>query len=261
MNQVLKKIWCSFVVGTGALADLTWPPACEACGNPKVSADGLCAACGVRLLRLVSLTHCPRCGTSIGPNIPVPQDGCAGCPATLPRFERVFRLGPYADPLRSLIHKLKYGRKDTMLNRLGRMLGRAVAARTGDRPLELVMPTAMHWRRRLVRGCDHARSLGATVAKELHLPLGNELVRVRNTPPQVNLPRSRRIENVRGAFAVHRGAGLAGAHILLIDDVTTTGATANEAARTLLRAGAARVVLAVVAKSEPPTAYAQHISN
>jgi len=152
-----------------------------------------------------------------------------------------------------------------MRRRLGEMLGQTVSAGiSGDDDeggFDLVMPVAMHWRRRLVRGWDHARTLARAAARKLGLPVGNELHRVRNTPPQVHLPRSRRIENVRGAFSVTpRGAkALDGAHILLVDDVTTTGATANEAARTLLRAGAARVVLAVIAKSEPPTAYTEHV--
>jgi ComF family protein len=149
-----------------------------------------------------------------------------------------------------------------MRQRLGQMLGQLVAAEIDDDQTapQLIMPTPMHWRRRLVRGWDHARALAGAIARELRLPVGNELVRLRNTPQQARLPRSRRIENVRGAFAVRKGDGLVGASILLVDDVTTTGATANEAARTLLQAGAARVTLAVVAKSEPPTAYARRTS-
>ena len=84
--------------------------------------------------------------------------------------------------------------------------------------------------------------------------MAHELVRVRNTPPQVRMPASRRAANVRGAFAVRRGA-LEGTSVLLVDDVTTTGATANEAARACLNAGAQRVGLAVLAKAEAPTAY------
>ena len=92
----------------------------------------------------------------------------------------------------------------------------------------------------------------------LGLPVGDELVRVRNTPPQVNLSRTGRMANVRDAFAVRHAAGVRGANVVLTDDVTTTGATANEAARTLLRAGANDVTLAVLAKAEPPRAYAGH---
>ncbi|MDP6637172.1 MAG: ComF family protein [Phycisphaerae bacterium] len=262
MRGRLGRVWPALTAGAGALGDLLLPRTCAACENPDVPVGRLCESCSVRMLSLVSLSYCPRCGTTIGPHIPVSEDGCSGCPATLPRFARVFRLGPYSHPLRSVIRELKYHRRDTMRQRLGQMLGQLVAAEIDDDQTapQLIMPTPMHWRRRLVRGWDHARALAGAIARELRLPVGNELVRLRNTPQQARLPRSRRIENVRGAFAVRKGDGLVGASILLVDDVTTTGATANEAARTLLQAGAARVTLAVVAKSEPPTAYARRTS-
>ena len=119
----------------------------------------------------------------------------------------------------------------------------------------------MHWLRRLGRGFDHARAIAAGLARELRLPLGRELVRVRNTLPQVHLPVSRRSANVRGAFAVRRGADVDGAGVLLVDDVTTTGATVNEAARVLLAAGAREVVVAVLAKAEPPAAYSASLQG
>jgi len=263
MSGALGAVWSSLTAGAGALGDLVLPRACAACESPDVSTGRLCASCNIRLLSLVSLSYCPRCGTTVGPYLPVGDDGCPGCPTTLPRFARVFRLGPYTNPLRSVIRELKYHRRDTMRRRLGYMLGQLVAGGTDDDETapQLVMPVAMHWRRRLVRGWDHARALAGAVAGELHLPVGNELVRLRNTPQQAQLPRSRRIENMRGAFSVRKAKGLTGASILLVDDVTTTGATANEAARILLQAGAARVTLAVVAKGEPPTAYAQHAAG
>jgi len=242
----------------GGIADLLLPEVCVACGSADIAADGLCKACNVRLLSLVSLPYCPRCGTTVGPNIPIRQDGCSACQTVLPRFTRVFRLGPYTEPLRGVIRRLKYHRDDTSVHRIGRMLAETIAAQSQGLAFDLVVPVPMHWRRRLMRGCDHAFMLAAAVGRELNLPVGRELLRLRNTPPQVHLPRSKRIENVRGAFATRSSFALAGANVLLIDDVTTTGATANEAARTLLRNGASGVTLAVAAKAEPPTAYTQH---
>jgi len=259
MNGTLGAIWSAVASGAGAMGDLVLPRACAACRSPEISSGRLCEPCNIALLSLVGLSYCPRCGTTIGPNIPVRPDGCPGCPSTLPRFAQVFRLGPYADPLRTVIRELKYHRRDTMRRRMGQLLGQLVAAGIQDDQTapQLVMPAPMHWRRRIVRGWDHARALADAVGQELRLPVGHELVRLRNTPQQAQLPRSRRITNVKGAFAVKNADALSGASILLVDDVTTTGATANEAARTLLQAGAARVTLAVIAKSEPPTAYAQ----
>ena len=250
LGAALRALWAG-------LADLLLPDVCGSCRSAPVSADGLCSDCSVRLLALVSLPYCPRCGATLGVNIPLRDDGCECCPTTLPRFAGVFRLGPYADPLRSVIRELKYRRRQVMRRRLGRLLGQAVASQADD-TFDLVMPVPMHWRRRLARGCDHARILARAVAAELRLPVGDELVRVRNTPPQTHLPRTRRIENVRGAFEVAGASAIEGAKVLLADDVTTTGATANEAAKALLAAGAHKVTLAVIAKSEPPRAYTQH---
>ena len=146
------------------------------------------------------------------------------------------------------------------MRRLGRMLAEGVKAASADEGFDLVVPVPMHWRRRFARGCNHAGILAGAVARGLRLPLGDELIRVRNTPPQVHLPKSRRVENVRRAFGVRPRARIEGARVLLVDDVTTTGATASEAARTVLRAGASSAHLAVVAKAEPPRAYSAHLS-
>jgi len=245
-------------LSAAGLADLFLPSVCAACGADDVAEAGLCAACNVKLLSLVSLPYCPRCGATVGPNIPIREDGCAACDTTLPRFARVVRLGPYTEPLRSIVRDLKYSRWQGLCGHLGCLLGEAVETTCEAESFDLAMPVPMHWRRRLARGSDHARVLGRAVAGRLDLPLGDELIRVRHTPPQVGLPRSKRAGNVRGAFGVSRPAAVEGAKIVLVDDVTTTGATANEATRALLGAGALRVVLAVATKSEPPTAYTQH---
>lgn len=240
------------------MLDLLLPETCGACAASEVATAGLCAPCARTLLSMVALPYCPRCGATIGPNIPVREDGCPGCPTVLPRFEMVVRLGPYANPLRSIIHELKYRRREEMLRRLMQLLAEAVIARTRGETFDLLMPVPMHWLRRLWRGFDHARALGGRLARQLDLPLGGELIRIRNTPPQVQFSRTKRKQNVSGAFALRSAAAIEGARVLLVDDVTTTGATANEATRTLLSGGAAKVTLAVVAKAEPPTAYTQH---
>ena len=249
----------SDAVGTclHGLVELVLPDVCGACGAEEVARGGLCDACNRQLLSLVSLAFCPRCGQTLGPNIPARADGCAGCGDTLPRFERVDRLGPYTGPLRQAVRGLKYHRRQRLRARLAHLLAERIAAGLEDGfGFDAVVPIPMHWRRRLARGFDHARAIATRLAGELALPVGCELARTRNTPPQIHLPRTRRLENVRGAFAVRSEASVAGTSLLLVDDVTTTGATAEEAARTLLRAGAAHVRLAVFAKSETPTAYA-----
>ncbi|MFW6133037.1 MAG: ComF family protein [Planctomycetota bacterium] len=257
--SVARNIAAAGRAVAGGLVELVLPDACAACAEAEPDADGLCEACNVELLNLVGLNACRRCAATLGPNIPARDDGCDACSATLPRYDRVVRLGPYAGPLRAFVRNLKYHRREAMRRRLARLLAEAVAARAAG-AFDLVAPVPMHWRRRLVRGYDHAGVLGWEIARTLRCPLDEVLVRVRHTAPQVRLSRTQRVANVRGAFTVRRRADLDGARVLLVDDVTTTGATADEAARTLLRGGAASVTLAVVAKAEPPTAYTEHLA-
>ncbi len=246
-------------IGEGLL-DLLWPGVCGGCGAAAARQGRLCEACSVRLLRLVSLPYCPRCGASLGPGVPAYTDGCVACSNPLPRFSRVIRLGPYTQPLRYAIRRLKYRGRLELLGPLCDWLAEGIEASLPaqePRP-EVVVPVPMHWRRRIWRGLDHANLLAEALAGRLRLPVGEELIRIRSTPPQVRMNRTQRIANVRGAFAAANSAAMAGVRVLLVDDVTTTGATANECARTLLRAGAEGVMLAVLAKAEPPTAYAAH---
>ncbi len=240
------------------VADLLLPHVCTACGRDVPTSEGLCASCSERLLTLVALPYCPRCGATVGPNIPVREDGCWACGHVLPRFAKVIRLGPYAHPLRGLVGRLKYHNRDAVAGRLGDMLAHAVESHCPDENFDVIVPVPMYWRRRLQRGYNHSAVLAGVLGRRLKIPVGEELRRTRNTPPQVRLSRTRRIENVKGAFVVKSKRYVAAARVLLIDDVTTTGATANESARTLLAAGASSVHLAVVSKAEPPRAYTQH---
>jgi len=204
---------------------------------------------------LVAMPYCRLCGSNAAASSGRP--GCGLCPTPLPRFSRVFRLGPYDPPLRGIIKQFKYRRQERLCRRLGALLAGAIGAGSEALP-DVVLAVPAHWKRRFARSFDHSRALAAAIARGLHVPLGDELVRIRHTPPQANLPRTRRIENVRGAFEARSSKALSGARVLLVDDVTTTGATANEATRAILKAGASEVVLAVIAKAQPPAAYAEH---
>jgi len=238
------------------LVRLVWPDTCIACGTNEPTHRGLCEACSRDLLSLTALRACPRCGSTLGPGIKADLDGCWTCPETMFRFARLVRVGPYAPPLEPAIQRMKYRRRGQGTRELAALLAEAVAARCADVALDVAVPVPMHWLRRLRRGSNHSAGLAAGLARRLRIPLGRELVRVRNTPPQVGLPASRRAENVRRAFAVPHPKTIDGAGVLLVDDVMTTGATANEATRALLAAGAERVIVAVLARAEAPVAYA-----
>ncbi len=240
---------------------LLWPEVCAGCGCGDEVREGFCANCSRDLLSLAALSYCPRCGATVGLGIRADEDGCYACPSTMPRFAHLVRVSPYAAPLRQTIIWMKYRRRSHVAGHVGKLLAGAVSARCDVASIDLVLAVPMHWLRRLGRGWNQSDALADSVAGRLGLPVGDELIRTRNTPPQVRLPASSRAANVRGAFAVTRPGSLRGAHVLLIDDVLTTGATANEASRTLLAAGAKKVTVAVLAKAEPPTAYEQQVAG
>ena len=254
MSAAAQFVWTYLRDLARSTADLVLPEVCLACQGAHVDSQGLCTQCLEKLLTLVGLPYCVRCGSNGG--AAAAERGCFNCPPVLPRFDRLVRLGPYDDPLKNLVRAFKYRRQEALADFLGAMLAQAVRGQCPQDTFDVVLPAPAHWRRRLWRGYDHAASLAGAVARELKIPLGHELVRLRHTPPQAHLPRTRRLQNVRGAFGVLSPDGVRAARVLLVDDVTTTGATADEATRTLLDAGAAHVTLAVIAKAQPPLAYA-----
>ena len=232
--------------------DLVFPSVCSGCQAAPAEADGLCDACRVKLLSLVALPYCLRCGQTRGPNVPVYGDGCYACSTPLPRFAHLIRLAPYAPPLRGAIQQFKYHQATAAAVLLVDLLAARISE-TYEAEFDIVIPVPMFWSRRLRRRFDHSRWLAERLGKQLQLPVAMELKRTRNTPPQVGRNRTKRMKNVRDAFSC--SSAVTGGRVLLVDDVTTTGATANECARTLRAAGASSVTLAVLAKAEPPQAY------
>ena len=134
---------------------------------------------------------------------------------------------------------------------LGRELAECRAAELSAFSADVVTPIPMHWSRRWQRGANSPDIVAEAIGWRLSLPVAAFLLRrVRRTKPQVDVPVYRRAANVRGAFLAAQHSDLLGATVLIVDDVLTTGATCNEAARTLLRAGAKRVCVAAVARAE-----------
>ena len=161
--------------------------------------------------------------------------------------------------MKAAIHALKYDRLHPAAHGLGRMLAEAIAQLAAEAPAEmLVVPVPLHRSKYAERGFNQARSLAVQAlgvsAQEPSRNGGSRLhpstlMRLRATESQAGLtPRQRRL-NVRGAFSVSDPSAVAAKHILLIDDIFTTGATARAAAQALVRAGAASVWVATLARA------------
>lgn len=225
------------------------PAPCLACGQPAAGAPlGLCRACRAQLRR--PRPGCHQCGRELGGALPA-GFRCGRCRADPPAFEALLAAWRYQPPMDHVIAALKYRR----LEYLGRHLAQDVLARlVAAGPFDVVVPVPLHFWRRWSRGFNQAERIAEEVAAGLHLDLARALARRRATPSQTRLPRVERRANVADAFRVRRGqvAALAGRHVLLIDDVVTTGATLDAAARALRAAGAARVTAAVAARTPEP---------
>jgi ComF family protein len=160
--------------------------------------------------------------------------------------------GAYDGPLRDLVHILKYQRVKPAASRLGRLLGQAMAGIELPEPA-LLVPVPLWKGKRRERGFNQAEEIARAFLRfangggiQLNTAL---LVRNRETASQTGLTRPQRRANLRGAFSVVQPEKLKGRSVLLMDDVMTTGATAGECARVLLRAGAKQVWVATVARA------------
>ena len=226
-----------------ALRDLVWPPACLLCRIAISPGDDLCPSC-LRALPGLRALRCRRCGRTAGGASPGP---CLRCREESHPHDGVIAAASYEGPVRDLVHRLKFRGERTLARPLAGWLAEAVRRR-GPSP-DRIAGIPLHWRRRWWRGFDQAGLLARHLARDLGVPdEGQRLVRLRSTPPQsLRGGASARAANVAGAFALRPGPVARGTW-LLVDDVLSTGATAGECARLLRGAGAARVVVAVVAR-------------
>ncbi|MEJ2202582.1 MAG: double zinc ribbon domain-containing protein [Gemmatimonadota bacterium] len=236
------------------LADLLLPPGCVVCGlwmPGRGHAGMVCDACRSRL-RPPPWPRCPRCHLPVGTGRRA-QPSCLECrewPGALARARYAFVLRAPAD---RLVHALKYDGWAELAHEMGRAMARAWRPEETPGDSSLVVPVPTTRARARSRGYNQAALLARSFAEARDLPLVHALERTGGSPTQVALHPSERRANVRGVFATrpaHR-ARLRGAHVVLIDDVLTTGATAAAAASELCGAGADQVALVAFARALP----------
>lgn len=202
---------------------------------------------------------CTRCGDTLdAPAGPSSSGLCRACRMAPPPFVRAVAYGPYRDRMKAAIHALKYDRLHAAARGLGRMLAEAIAQLAAEAPQEmLVVPVPLHRTKFAERGFNQARSLAIAALESLrkthpewHLTLASRtLMRLRATESQAGLTPRQRRQNVRGAFTVSDPAAVTLKHVLVIDDILTTGSTARAAAQALAQAGAASVWVATLARA------------
>ncbi|MFN3820149.1 ComF family protein [Blastomonas sp.] len=223
------------------LVDLVLPPRCPGCGVLVQGDLQFCGDCWGKL-RFISDPACASCGKPFA-------DGrdddlvCAECLAKPPQHDGIKAAVLYDDLSRSIVLRLKHGGKIGLARLVARHLERHLPADGSD---IVFVPVPLHRWRLWQRGFNQSILIARALAARRGWPVETDVLRrVRATPPLKGMTRKQRAIAVRGVFAIpaSRRALIAGRHVLLVDDVYTTGATANACVRLLKQAGAARVTI------------------
>ena len=230
-------------------ADLVFPPCCLACRKAVAGPDALCAACWAAV-RFIERPYCERLGTPFEADLESPGLLSPDAIAHPPVFSRARAVARFDDgPSRQLVHRLKYGDRLELAGTMGAWMARAGEEILGE--ADVLVPVPLHRRRLAARRFNQSVLLARAVSRRCGVPMvPDALVRDKATASQVGLSRTQRQLNLQGAFAVPaecRGA-VDGRSVVLVDDVLTSGATANAASRALLRGGARRVDVLVFAR-------------
>lgn len=244
-NTVAMLRTASAVIPRLAL-DIALPTLCVSCREP-VSGEGVCAACWSKL-SFIEKPYCERLGI---PFVYDPGPGLLSMEAIAapPAYARARAAVRYDDVARSMIHALKYQDRTDLAPTMGRWMARAGSELLQQ--ADALVPVPLHWKRSWSRRYNQSGELARIIGKAAHVPvLPDTLQRIRPTEQQFGLSKSERARNVQGAFAVPpaKKSAIHGRKIVLIDDVLTSGATADACARALLRAKAASVDVLVFAR-------------
>lgn len=236
---------------TRRVLDLVFPRLCPGCEEPLARLDQpqLCEDCQRRLYPLEA-PFCPVCGEHFHGLFDCTRP-CSNCAGRRLAFDFARSAFHAHGLLRDLIHRLKYQRALHLAPLLAHCLAASLQdPRIGDGTPWTLVPVPLHPRRQRKRRFNQSAELACLMAQPRGWPWIDALRRTRAAPPQADLDRNERLENLRGAFALRPSAQireqLAGARVLLVDDVLTTGSTAHECAK-VLKDDASVAIVAVIA--------------
>jgi ComF family protein len=228
--------------------DTLFPRSCVFCDSARVDPKSfLCQEC-LESIRVISHPFCSQCGLPI-PGLALQSDGlCGRCLSSPPPYSRA-RYGVYYEGrLRDALIRFKYYAALAVGKSLSDVLIAAFRRHYDRDEFDMIIPMPVHRKRLFQRGFNQAVILAVNLASKVTLPVDRRsLIKVKDTPPQAQLPRAQRVSNLRNSFSIHDPVNVLKKNVLLIDDVATTGSTIAEATKTLLKAGASRVDALVLA--------------
>jgi ComF family protein len=236
-----------------SLLDLIYPPYCLRCYKSLIHQPNkfICPEClkSASEKRTDLQNICLKCGMFLGPHSGQKLD-CPSCRTMRLTFKRNLAFGSYDGVLKDLILIYKYGREKVLSETLAKWLvERLTPEKDIISQINLIVPVPLTKSRQKKRGFNQSELLALYLSKQFFIPVSrNNLIRIKETPAQASLSRAERIQNLRDAFEVRKPAEFKDKNILLIDDVLTTGATADEISRLLKQAGAHSVHTLVLAR-------------
>ncbi len=224
------------------VGDIIFPPQCVACTEIiKQSSEGLfCPSC-LSKISFITGSLCPICGL---PFLDSPADNhiCGDCLQNQPYYAKARAVANFESIIMDAIHKFKYGRNISAGSALGSFMAGFSFPDFDFSEYSLLIPVPLHIKRLRERGFNQSLLLAKEMEKKYKLPVNFSLLKRCNfTLTQTGLNKAEREKNIKGAFVVKDKKKIAGKNIILIDDVYTTGATINECAKVLLKAGAQKV--------------------
>lgn len=230
------------------IADLIFPPVCGFCSKPlEDPAFPVCPSCWTTTPR-VEDPFCDRCGRPFMGSPPEGLGLCGSCLVENPPYLKARYAVRHVKDMRKVLINFKYYGDLHRSDSLGALLIEAFHTHYEASRIDSIIPIPLHPKRLCSRGYNQVVLLGEALSATTGIPLDRtSLVKIEDRPPQVGLSRRDRVRNVRGSFRVARKDRIKQKSILILDDVATTGATVGEAAKTVLRSGAFRVYVLVLA--------------
>jgi ComF family protein len=227
--------------------NLIYPTACSGCGRRLSFKEKYLCQCCLASIKFIE-TKCGWCGRALSKEILA----CGECHFNPPPYEKARAVGEYQTPLKELICSFKYQKKEGMKRLAWELMFKYLekGEEIDLKRVDLIIPVPLHKTKRHERGFNQATALAEGIAQRYQLKIEQDnLVRIRKTFPQVNLPTEKRTENVKSAFYVKREEKIKGKNILLIDDVYTTGATIKECTKVLKKAGSGEIYVFTLARA------------
>jgi ComF family protein len=225
------------------IQDYLLPPTCILCGNPGFGTLDICTSCYNHLPR--NNLCCYRCAEVFTTPIAAPTL-CGRCLSEIPAFDETYAPFIHQEEIRHLVTGLKFGAQFKNARLLGALLAEHLQ-KTAEKP-DYIIPVPLHNARYHERGFNQALEIARTVSKSLLIPIDySSCVRQKDTPHQTGLSAKKRRQNLRRAFSVQKPMHVR--HVAILDDVMTTGSTANALAAELKRAGVGRVDMWVCARA------------